>query len=61
MKIRIELEIEWSDHADDGHEVAKNIIKAMEPDMEQFWKVMKAGSELKGESVSVQLLQVDEY
>ena len=57
MKVRIELEIEWSEHSDDSHNIAKNFIKAVEPDMEQFWNVMQAGAELKGEPVSVNLIE----
>ena len=56
MKVRIELEVEWSEYSDDGHEITSNFMAAIQPDME-FWKVVKAGAQLKGEPLEVTLLK----
>lgn len=47
MKIRVEVDIEWDEFVD-KYELAKHIIKATQPDMDQFWNVVLAGSELEG-------------
>jgi len=60
MKVRIELEVEWDEYTD-ADELARHMIKAMQPDMGQFWSVVQAGSELDGGPVTVALLQADEH
>jgi hypothetical protein len=59
MKVRIELEVDWDEY-NDADKLARHIIKAMQPDMGQFWSVVRAGSELDGGPVSVDLLQAKE-
>ena len=56
MKIRIEVDIEWDEFID-SDELARHVVKAIQPDMGQYWNVVRAGTELEGSPVAVELIK----